>query len=104
MTSEPLHAKRADRLYNGGSARGYSSSSHGRQSGPRRRRQRLYRIFYIAGARRELPHMPLGAYSGLAGTVDVGPVFDGEDGDKALVIVYAVDHPVIAPAGAVHSL
>ena len=48
--------------------------------------------------------MPLEAYSDLAGAVDVRAVFDGDDGDKALIIVYAVNYPVVAPAGAVHSL
>jgi hypothetical protein len=47
--------------------------------------------------------MPLGAHSDLAGPVDVGAVFDGDDGDQALVIVYAVDHAIVVPAGAAQS-
>jgi hypothetical protein len=47
---------------------------------------------------------PLGAHSDLAGPVDVGAVLDGDDRAQALVIVYAVDHAVVAPAGAAQSL
>jgi hypothetical protein len=53
---------------------------------------------------RKRPHLPLGAHSGLAGPVDVGAVFDDGDGDKTMVIVYAVDHAIVAPVSAVQSL
>src|ERR1700730_6633990 len=52
----------------------------------------------------KLTHLPLGGQSELARPVDVRAVFDGDDGDKVLVIVYAVDHPIVAPSGAVQSL
>ena len=34
-------------------------------------------------------------------SVDVGAVFDGHDVDAAVLVVDAVDHPVVAAAGAV---
>ena len=39
--------------------------------------------------------------SGLPWSVDVGAVFDGHDVDAAVLVVDTVDHPVVAPAGAV---
>jgi len=44
------------------------------------------------------------ALSELSWPVDVGAMFDGYDADLAIVVIYAVDHPVIAAAGAVKTL
>ena len=41
------------------------------------------------------------ALSELPWSVDVGAVFDGHDVDTAVLVVYAVDHPVVAAPGAV---
>src|ERR1017187_3403448 len=42
-----------------------------------------------------------GRLSELPWSVDVGAVFDGHDVDAAVLVVDAIDHPVIAAAGAV---
>jgi hypothetical protein len=50
------------------------------------------------------PHLPLWARSGRPRSVNVGTVLDRYDDDLALGTVDAVDHAVIASAGAVQTL
>ena len=40
-------------------------------------------------------------FSELSRSVDVGAVFDGQDGDQMALVVDAVDHAVVAAPGAV---
>src|ERR1022692_845724 len=50
----------------------------------------------------ERPHMPpTGRLSELPRSVDVGAVLDGYDVDTAVLVVVAVDHPVVPAPGAV---